>query len=170
MVILDSVGQKLFFFCFFFFIWEIALRSMLPKATMELIIHAFISSRLDYCNSLFTCLNKFSLSCLQMVQNAAARLITETNRTAHLTPVLFNLHWLSVKYRIEFKILVLTFRALHGQTPQYIADMLTSYSSGRTSFLRSKPPDGPQKQQKTSLFRQAFSWLSYLSMFLYDAS
>jgi len=52
-----------------------------------------------------------------MVQNAAARLITETNRTAHLTPVLFNLQWHSVKYRIEFKILVLTFRALHGQTP-----------------------------------------------------
>jgi len=70
-----------------------------------------------------------------MVQNAAARLITETNRTAHLTPVLFNLHRLSVKYRFEFKILVLTFRALHGQTPQYIADMLTSYSSGRLNHL-----------------------------------
>jgi len=66
-----------------------------------------------------------------MVQNAAARLLTRSGRRTHITPILSSLHWLPIKLRIDFKILVLTFRALHGQAPQYIADMLCTYSPGR---------------------------------------
>lgn len=80
-------------------------------------IHAFVSSRLDFCNSLFTCLNKKVLARLQSVQTSAARLLTSTSSRAHVTPVLKSLHWLPVVYRVQFKILVLTFRALHGQAP-----------------------------------------------------
>ena len=98
---------------------------------MEMIIHAFISSRLDYCNALFTCLNQTSLNRLQTVQNAAARLLTRNNKRSHITPILSSLHWLPIKFRIHFKILVLTFRALHGQTPQYITDLLLPYTPNR---------------------------------------
>ena len=108
------------------------LRSMVSKQELEMIIHAFVSSRLDYCNSLFTCLNKKALARLQSVQNAAARLLTSTGRRAHITPVLKSLHWLPVAYRFHFKILVLTFRALHGQAPFYIVDLITPYSSARS--------------------------------------
>lgn len=87
---------------------------MVSKAELEMVIHAFISSRLDYCNSVFTCLNKNELDRLQTVQNAAARLLTHTHKRAHITPVLAALNWLPVHFRINFKILVLTFRALHG--------------------------------------------------------
>lgn len=108
------------------------LTSMVSKHELEMIIHAFVSSRLDYCNSLFTCLNMKLLTRLQLVQNSAARLLTRTNRRQHITLILKSLHWLPIKYRIDFKILILTFRALHGQAPPYIADLIQPYSSARS--------------------------------------
>jgi len=101
------------------------------KGELEMIIHAFISSRLDYCNSLFTCLNKKELDRLQAVQNSAARLLTHINKRAHITPVLASLHWLPIQYRIQFKILVLTFRALNGEVPPYISDLIQLHTPTR---------------------------------------
>uniref|UniRef100_A0A8C1I461 Tetratricopeptide repeat domain 19 n=1 Tax=Cyprinus carpio carpio TaxID=630221 RepID=A0A8C1I461_CYPCA len=97
-----------------------------------MIIHAFISSRLDYCNSLFICLNRKDLCRLQTVQNSAARLLTHTSKRAHITPILASLHWLPVKFRMHFKILVLTFRALQGQAPPYISDLIQLRTSSRS--------------------------------------
>lgn len=111
------------------------LRSIVSKDDLELIIHAFVSSRLDYCNSLFSCLNKKELSRLQQVQNSAARLLSRSNRRTHISPILKSLHWLPVSFRFHFKILVLTFRALHGQAPSYIRDLLCPYTPAR--ILRS---------------------------------
>ncbi|KAF7655809.1 hypothetical protein LDENG_00050560, partial [Lucifuga dentata] len=59
------------------------LRAVVSKTELEMVIHAFISSHSDYCNSLFTCL-KTSLNRLQTVQNAAARLLTKGNRTGNM--------------------------------------------------------------------------------------
>ena len=87
-------------------------------------IHAFITSRLDYCNSLLYGLANTGLAKLQRVQNAAARLVTSTRKYDHITPILCELHWLPVKFRIHFKIFLLTFKALHGMTPDYIRDLL----------------------------------------------
>uniref|UniRef100_A0A3Q2GIX4 Reverse transcriptase domain-containing protein n=1 Tax=Cyprinodon variegatus TaxID=28743 RepID=A0A3Q2GIX4_CYPVA len=107
-------------------------RKILSHDDLERIIHAFVSSRLDYCNSLFTCLSKKELGRLQIVQNSAARLLTRTNRTAHVNPLLKSLHWLRVASRINFKILVLTFRALHGQAPGYMTGLIQPYTSVRS--------------------------------------
>ena len=98
---------------------------------METIIHALISSRLDYCNSLFRCLTDATLSSLQLVQNAAARLLTRTNRRSHITPILASLHWLPVRQRIHFKILLITFKALRGSAPNYISELLKPYTTAR---------------------------------------
>uniref|UniRef100_A0A672YQT0 Reverse transcriptase domain-containing protein n=1 Tax=Sphaeramia orbicularis TaxID=375764 RepID=A0A672YQT0_9TELE len=118
--------------CFFHLRNISKLRSMVSTNELEMIVHAFVSSRLDYCNSLFTCLNKKELARLQFVQNSAARLLTRTNRRTHITPILKSLHWLPVLYRLHFKILVLTFRALHGQAPACIASLIQPYSSTRS--------------------------------------
>ncbi|KAF7659347.1 hypothetical protein LDENG_00299430 [Lucifuga dentata] len=107
------------------------LRSVVSQAEMEMIIHAFISSRLDYCKSLFNCLYRTCLHCLQTVQNAAAWLLTKFTRS-HITPILSSLHWLPLNFRVHFKILTLTFRAMHGQAPQYISDLLQSYTSRKS--------------------------------------
>ena len=55
------------------------------------------------------------------VHNAAARLVTSTPRYCHITPILYELHWLPVKFRINFKLLLITFEALYGMGPNYIA-------------------------------------------------
>ena len=60
----------------------------------------------------------------QRVQNAAARLVINTPRICHITPFLRDLHWLPIKYRIEFKIVSLTFKFLYGLTPQYLVNLI----------------------------------------------
>ena len=75
--------------------------------------------------------NKASISRLQLVQNAAARLLTGTGKYDHITPVLSALHWLPVHFRIHFKILLFTFKAQNGLAPQYLSDLLEDYVPSR---------------------------------------
>lgn len=118
--------------CFFHLRNIAKLRSIISHAELEMSVHAFISSRLDYCNSLFTCLSKASVDRLQLVQNAAARLLTRSKKSCHITPILASLHWLPVQFRIQFKVLVFTYRAIHGQAPAYISDLTHPYRTSRS--------------------------------------
>ena len=73
-----------------------------------------------------------SIKKLQYVQNAAARILTRTGKYEHITPILEELHWIPVDQRTEFKILVLTFKALNGTAPKYLRDLLILCQSNRT--------------------------------------
>jgi len=84
-------------------------------------VHAFISSRLDYCNSLLYGINDGLLKKLQAVQNAATRVTTKTRKFDHITPVLRELHWLPVRKRIVYKLAVVVYNCLHGLAPPYLA-------------------------------------------------
>ena len=86
-----------------------------------MLVNAFVSSRLDYCNSLLSGISESLLSKLQSVQNAAARLITRTRKFDHITPILRNLHWLPVRQRIDFKVVTLMYKCLQGLAPSYLA-------------------------------------------------
>lgn len=108
------------------------LRPIVSLSKLEMIIYAFVSSRLDYCNSLFTCLYNASLEWLQGVQNAAARILTKYPKYSHATPLLIHLHWLPVKFSVHFKIIIMTYRALHGVAPTYLSDLLLSYHPSRS--------------------------------------
>ena len=68
---------------------------------------------------------------LQYVQNCAARLVTRTRSSEHITPGLRRLHWLPVKQRITYKILLFTYKALNGMAPRYIAYLLQPYTPTR---------------------------------------
>ena len=91
---------------------------------LEKLIRAFIFSRLDYCNGVFTGLLKISIRQLQLIQNAAARVQARTKEVDHITPVLRSLNWLPVCQRIDFKILLLVYKALNGFGPKYFSDLL----------------------------------------------
>jgi len=107
------------------------IRKYLTNEATEILIHAFISSKLDNCNSLLYGLPKCLISQLQSIQNTAARIVTSTKKFDHITPALFRLHWLPVQFRISFKILLLVYKALHGLAPVYIADLLHHRPSSR---------------------------------------
>ena len=83
------------------------------------------TSKVDNCNSLLYGLPDNHIAKLQRVQNASARLIVGLPRYCHITPVLHSLHWLPVRYRINFKFLLLTYNCLHGLAPQYMSDLLS---------------------------------------------
>ena len=100
------------------------IRRYLDQNCTEKLVHAYVTSRLDYCNSLLSGLPSASLAKLQRLQNAAARLVTLSKKHEHITPVLHALHWLPVRQRIVFKILLLTFKAMTGSAPDYITDLI----------------------------------------------
>ncbi|XP_034015853.1 uncharacterized protein LOC117501131, partial [Thalassophryne amazonica] len=112
------------------------IRKVLSQSDAEKLIHAFISSRLDYCNSLLSGCPKSSLKSLQLIQNAAARVLMGTRRREHISPILASLHWLPVNSRIEFKILLLTYKVLNNQVPSYLRDLIVPYHPNRA--LRSQ--------------------------------
>lgn len=107
------------------------IKGLLTQQDMEKLMHAFIFSRLDYCNGIFTGLDKKSVRKLQLVQNAAARVLTNTRKLDHITPVLKSLHWLPVSQRIDYKILLLVYKTLNGLGPKYMLDLLESYETSR---------------------------------------
>jgi len=83
-----------------------------------------VLSRLDYGNATLYGLPGNQIDRLQLVMNAAARLVRSGRKYEHVTPLLRDLHWLRVPERIEFKLAVLVFRCLHGTAPAYLADEL----------------------------------------------
>ncbi len=83
------------------------IRCFVSSQDLEKLVHAFITSRVDYCNGLLTGLPKKTIRQLQIIQNAAARILTRTRKSEHITPVLRSLHWLPVTFRIDFKVLLL---------------------------------------------------------------
>ena len=91
-----------------------------------------MSSKLDYCNSLLYGLPDAQLQLLQRAQNTAARIVTRTKKTHHITPVLQQLHWLPVSYRIDFKLLLITYKVLNGLAPNYLCNLIKPYSSSRS--------------------------------------
>ena len=107
------------------------IKPYLPPKQFEMVIHSFITSRLDYCNALYYGLDCASLRRLQLVQNAAARLLTGIKKSDHITPILISLHWLPVKYRIDFKILLFAFKSINGLAPLYLANLVKRYNPPR---------------------------------------
>ena len=90
-----------------------AARPSLDSKSAILLANALVSSKLDYCNSLYSSLPDCSIHRLQRVQNSLARAIVPTiKRSQHITPTLRALHWLPIQQRITYKIAMLTFKTL----------------------------------------------------------
>ena len=95
------------------------IRKYLSRRSTKRLIHAFVSSRVD------CCLPAYHLNKLQKVQNAAVRLIFQESKYCHVRPLLYNLHWLPVKFRIDFRMLLLTYKAINGLAPFYLYELIS---------------------------------------------
>lgn len=83
-----------------------------------------VKSRFSYCSALSSCLTHQNLNKLQLIQTAAARLTTSSNRRKHITPAFKLLHRLPVRLGEDFKLLMITFKARRRFAPEYIAELL----------------------------------------------
>ena len=111
------------------------IRKYVDRVTAEKLVHAFVSSRIDYCNSLLAGLPTYQIKRLQSIQNSAARLIHGAGHKHFLrvTPILCDLHWLPVSFRISFKILCIVFKCIHlADTPTYLKDIISVKQSQRS--------------------------------------
>ena len=121
------------------------LRPLLTLPDAEKLVHAFISSRLDYCNGLFFGIPGKSIQKLQYIQNSAARVLKRVRKYDHITPILFSLHWLPVSARIDFKILVMTHNCINGLAPPYLQELIKQKKTtprtlrSATKFLLEEP-------------------------------
>ena len=106
---------------------------LLDLNTSVLLANALVSSRLDYCNSLFLSLTDFELRRLQLVQNSLCRVVTRSSKFSHITPQLKKLHWLPVRYRVQFKIGIITYKILNQGQPVYLRELIHLYTSSRNT-------------------------------------
>ena len=110
----------------FFYLHNIqGIRKYFDQKSLLTLLLAFITSRLDYCNSVLYGLPNTEISKLQRFNNAAARTVTFSSKFSHVIPVLCELHWLPVRFRISFKMLLIVFKSLLGQTPLYISNLIS---------------------------------------------
>ncbi|KAM9528506.1 uncharacterized protein ACWYII_041189 [Salvelinus alpinus] len=118
------------------FIYNIRrVRPCLTQEAAQVLIQALVISRLDYCNSLLAGLPACAIKPLQLIQNAAARLVFNLPKFSHVTPLLRSLHWLPVEARIRYKTMVLAYGAVRGTAPPYLQALIRPYT--QTRALRS---------------------------------
>ena len=104
-------------------------QNFLSQRTAETLIHAFIMSKLDYCNALLYGLPDRTIALLQHVQNEAAREVTRSRKSDHITPILRDFHLLRIRESIAYSIM--TYRAHNGSGPRYLAELIQPHRHGR---------------------------------------
>ena len=104
-----------------------SVRQFLSDSSIKKLVASMITSRLDYCNATFAGVADEQITRIQEIQNNAARLILKKSKRVHVTPLLKELHWLPVKYRIQYKLATLAFRHFDGSLAPYLSSFLCTY-------------------------------------------
>ena len=134
------------------------LRSVKPRQPARLAT-AFVASRIDYCNGVLYGVAKGEVQRLQMVLNAAARLVVGTGKFSHVTPILRDvLQWLPVQHRISYKIAILARDCIHGIGPAYFGDVCVPVTAapGRTNLRSATRGDLLIPRTRTKLGERSF--------------
>ena len=123
------------------------IRKYLIGDTTQSLVYAIVMGRTDYCNSLLLNTPAKHIAKIQRIQSRAARLVCQTliNKFDHITPALIRLDWLPVRCRIEYKILILNFKAIYDVAPSYICNLIkikgrTRYNLRSSKELLLEPP------------------------------
>ena len=111
------------------------IRKYLTRETAVIVVRAFVTSKLDYCNSLLFGLPKYQMKRLWNVQNTAVRIVCRIGKFEHTTPVLVDLYWLPENHRVVFKILQLVYKSINGKSPGYLSDLRRFRKSSKSLRL-----------------------------------
>ena len=109
---------------------------LLDLNTSVLLVNALVSRRLDYCNSLFLSLTDFELKRLRLVQNSLYRVVTHSSKFSHITHQLKKLYWLLGRYRVQFKIGLITYKILNHSQPVDLRVLIHPYTSSRNTKVK----------------------------------
>ena len=139
------------------------IRVFLDQDCLKLIVQYLVMSRLDYANSLYVNLPSYNIEKLQKIQNKAARLITKSKCSDHITPVLKYLHWLPINQRIKFKVATLVFKCLNGLAPPYLTELIQKYVPNRSlrsedKMLVTVPPHKLVKSERSFSIGAPLVW------------
>ncbi len=121
---------------FVMFLWEVGLGAGLGSLFVWIptssSVQALVLSRLDYCNALLAGLPACTIKPLQLIQNAAARVVFNEPKKAHVTPLFIRLHWLPIAARIKFKVLMFAYKTTTGTAPIYLNLLVQTYAPSRS--------------------------------------
>ena len=101
------------------------LKALLTQETLVSVVHAFVTSRIYYYNSLLYSISDYNINRLQRIQNNASRIMINTVQYDHVTPILQNLHWLPVRQRIHFKIVLITYKSINDMALKYLCELVS---------------------------------------------
>ena len=132
------------------------IRHLLPLSAATALANSLVSSKRDYCNSLYNGISQANLNKIQRIQNTLARVVANTSKFEHITPILRKLHWLPIKQRIDYKLCLLTYKTLQIQQPTYLYNSL-SFPSHSLSTRSSDSSVLSIPYVRTSLGKRAFS-------------
>ena len=109
-----------------------SIQQYLSMEGTKTLVSSLVLSRLDYCNALLAGSSQVLLDEIQRVINCSARLIYKDSKSAHITPLLFDLHWLPISSRIQYKIALTCYHIISGTAPPYLSELLHLYSPSRS--------------------------------------
>ena len=110
-------------------------RYLFTQDQLELLVNSLIVCKIDYCNALFYGLSEKCLNELQRIQNAAAKAIVGLYKYDHVGDTIADLHWLPIRSRIKYKILLLVYKCLNGLCPEYLCSLLSYSGIGHSVYL-----------------------------------
>ena len=159
----------------FFYLRNIrSIEKYLHEDSLHTLVHAFTTNTLDYCNILLYDASKERIAIQSMcTRNAALRLLMKVGKHSHITPILYELHWLLIQAQIKFKIILFTFKAVHNLVPSDINSLFTIKSKSSRCLqcndgLYLEPSNGKmlktfgawsfQACSSTALMEQTSSW------------
>jgi Reverse transcriptase (RNA-dependent DNA polymerase) len=109
-----------------------SIKRSLPAHALRTLVTSLVHSRLDYCNVVFAGLPACDLQRLQSVLNTAVRLVADSSRRDHVTPLLREYHWLPIKQRVDYKLCTMVHRCLYGDAPSYLGDLIVPNAVANT--------------------------------------